>query len=116
MKRLFAILPVLIIVTGCQVTEPQYYYGTYANNVYGFFKADEVSIDDQILALEEVVSQAESMGKPIAPGIHAHLGMLYFESGNAEKGVVHLQHERALFPESQHYIDFLLASHERENS
>ena len=36
--------------------------------------------------------------------------MLYFETGNATLGKQHFETEMALFPESKHYLTFLLKS------
>lgn len=85
-----------------------YYYGNYSDAVYSYFKADETPVSQQITILEEVIAQAQGKGKPVAPGVHAHLGMLYFESGNNDQGINHFEHEKTLFPESAEYIDFLI--------
>ena len=54
-----------------------------------------------------------NQGKAIAPGIHAHLAMLYFESGNGSEGIQHFELEKQLYPESTHYIDFLISAERR---
>lgn len=97
-----------ILMLGCKTTEPMYYYGNYSDAVYSYFKADETPVSQQITILEEVIAQAQGKGKPVAPGVHAHLGMLYFESGNNDQGINHFEHEKTLFPESAEYIDFLI--------
>jgi len=98
----------VLLAAACKTTEPTYYYGAYPQAIYSYFKADETSLSQQILILEQVIEQAQGKGKPVAPGVHAHLGMLYFESGNAEQGVSHFEQEKALFPESAAYLDFLM--------
>lgn len=110
MKRLTAATLAAIALAGCKTTEPQYYYGQYTSTVYSYFKADSHSVDEQISALENVIQTAERKNKPVAPGIHAHLGMLYFETGNDALGAEHFDREKTLFPESTKYIDFLLTS------
>jgi len=97
-----------ILMSGCKTTESMYYYGNYSEAVYSYFKADETPVSQQITILKEVIAQARGKGKPVAPGVHAHLGMLYFESGNNDQGIKHFEHEKALFPESAAYIDFLI--------
>ena len=110
MRKIIISVLTLLIISGCKTTEPMYYYGDYSSAVYSYFKAEDVTVEDQITVLEEVISLAASESKPVAPGIHAHLGMLYFETGNAPKGVLHFNEEKALFPESAQYIDFLMSS------
>ncbi len=97
-------------LNGCSTPKSLYYYGQYNSAVYSYFKADEVSIDEQISLLESIIQTAAAKNKAVAPGIHAHLGMLYFEAGNPGLGTQHFEQEQRLFPESKQYIDFLLKS------
>lgn len=110
MKVVLSALAIAILVSGCKTTEPQYYYGAYNKTVYSYFKAEDVTVEEQINALNEVIETASSKNKPVAPGVHAHLGMLYFEAGNASLGLAHFEKEKSLFPESAQYIDFLINS------
>ncbi|MDN4504019.1 DUF4810 domain-containing protein [Alteromonadaceae bacterium BrNp21-10] len=110
MKKLISAAILVIGVFGCKSTEPLYYYGGFNTAVYSYFKADEVSAEQQITILQEVIQKAAAHSKPVAPGVHAHLGMLYFETGNTELGRQHFDQEKLLFPESKQYIDFLLKS------
>ncbi len=111
MKKLIATAIVCVALTWCNNTkEPLYYYGDYNSAVYAYLKADEVSVEEQITILEQVIADAANNSKAIAPGLHAHLGMLYFDTGNAVQGIAHFETEKQLFPESVQYIDFLLKS------
>ncbi|WP_105215055.1 DUF4810 domain-containing protein [Pseudoalteromonas sp. T1lg22] len=110
MKKLITAAIFAVAATGCKTVEPLYYYGNYNSSVYDYFKADNSTIEEQIAALETVIEQASAKGKAIAPGIHAHLGMLYFETGNNTQGMEHFEQEKFLFPESAQYIDFLIKS------
>ena len=98
------------LLVGCKTVEPLFYHGNHSENVYNYFKADEVTLEEQIQSMNELLAQANEAGKMVAPGIHAHLGMLYFEAGNATDGIKHFELEKQLYPESTQYIDFLMAS------
>ncbi|AXT40785.1 DUF4810 domain-containing protein [Alteromonas sp. BL110] len=110
MKKIIITTALVLGIVGCKTTEPLYYYGEYNTAVYSYLKGEETTLEEQILVLEETVQLAAANGKSIAPGVHAHLGMLYFESGNAQQGEAHFETEKQLFPESTQYIDFLLTS------
>ncbi|NOU51149.1 DUF4810 domain-containing protein [Pseudoalteromonas sp. JBTF-M23] len=97
-----------ILLSGCDSTKPLYYYGTYSQNLYDYFKADEVPVSEQINELEQTVQMAQSRGVAIAPGIMAHLGYLYLLEGNSEQGLRYLEQEKKRYPESARYIDFLI--------
>ncbi|QPG05540.1 DUF4810 domain-containing protein [Salinimonas marina] len=108
--RLILIAVFSLTLWGCKTTEPLYHYGEYNNAVYSYFKGEEVTLEEQISVLNQAIETAAAEGKNIAPGVHAHLGMLYFEAGNPEMGAQQFAQEKALFPESEQYIDFLLKS------
>ncbi|MDC8829523.1 DUF4810 domain-containing protein [Alteromonas gilva] len=101
----------VFLLTACESTPQRiYYHGDYAASVYHYFKSDEVTVDEQINALTIIIEKAANSGRPIAPGIHAHLGMLYFEQGDSVNGIAQFEIEKQLFPESVAYMDFLLAN------
>ncbi len=110
MKNLLISFAFILTVTGCKTTEPLYYYGDYTTAVYSYLKAEDTTLEEQISALEKTIELAAANGRNIAPGVHAHLGMLYFETGNPQLGASHFEQEKQLFPESSHYIEFLLNS------
>ncbi|MDG1122845.1 MAG: DUF4810 domain-containing protein [Glaciecola sp.] len=113
MKLIVLFSAVIFVLAGCGATQPPplYYYGDYPATVYQFFKSDEMTISEQIDEMKQVIEQSNNNDQRIAPGVHAHLGMLYFESGNPTEGEYHFMQEKRLFPESSHFIDFLLNQH-----
>ena len=95
-------------LTGCAARQqPLYYWGDYQPQVYGHFKAEK-GPDEQILALEKVREQAKAQARPLPPGFQAHLAMLYGQTGRSERLVENLEAEKAQFPESSTFVDFLL--------
>ncbi len=110
MKKAITALFMLVVLAGCETTQPTYYYGDYTKAVYSFFKSDDLTVEQQIMSLEQAIETAAAKNKPVAPGLHAHLGMLYFETGNESQGLQHFEQEKASFPESSKYIDFLISS------
>lgn len=100
----------LLALTGCVTKQqPIYGWGNYQQQVYQYFKADTKSNEEQIAALEESMQKNRSKGTPLPPGYHAHLGMLYANAGKPDMVVQEFETEKALFPESAPYMDFLLA-------
>ena len=112
MRKLLAAATLALVLSGCKTTEPLYYHGEYNTAVYSYFKGDDTTIDEQIMAMNQLIEKASAANRPVAPGVPAHLGMLYFESGNADLGRQHFLTEKSLFPESSQYIDFMLKSAE----
>jgi hypothetical protein len=110
MKKIVCLLSAMLLLSACKTTQPLYYHGEYNKAVYAYFKGDDTSLEQQIATLQQTIEAAAAAGKPVAPGIHAHLGLLYFDAGNADLGTQQFEQEKALFPESTQYLDFLLKS------
>jgi hypothetical protein len=101
-------------LSGC-VTRPQpiYYWGDFQSQQYGYFKGDK-GPEEGILALEKVREQAKAQGKPVPPGMQAHLGMLYGLTGRTDLFELNLLAERQQFPESSAYVDFLMKKNQKQ--
>jgi hypothetical protein len=87
----------------------KYEWGNYENLIYSSYAAPgSKSLEEQIGTLEKDMMLASSGSKPLPPGFHAHLGVLYFQKGDAEKAYEELIKEKAAYPESAVFIDRLL--------
>jgi hypothetical protein len=108
LKLLTLVAVAIATLSGCQSTKPLYHYGSYQTNVYEHFKNEDSAVTEEIAALEQTIAQSAAKKLAVGPGLHAHLGYLYIESGQKDTGVAHLLKEKQLYPESAQYIDFLL--------
>ncbi len=95
-------------LTGCAGPKPLYEWNGYQLSVYDHLKGQGKSPEEQILALEAGAQKAAAKGAKLPPGYHAHLGLLYMNVGRTDQAVAAWQQEKAQFPESTQYIDFLL--------
>ncbi len=101
-------LMALALLSGCAAPQkPLYYWGAYQAQVYGYFSGTK-GVEEQILALEEDRQKARAEGLPHPPGYHAFLGILHGVNGRADLQVQGFETEKAQFPESTAYIEFLL--------
>lgn len=96
-----------LLLSGCTAKDNRmYYWGNYESMVYAHhLQADEVSLQLQIETLTQDIDKAAASGKPVAPGIYAHLGMLYASIGDLNSAVDALNREKQSFPESNVLID-----------
>ncbi|MEN3111230.1 DUF4810 domain-containing protein [Uliginosibacterium paludis] len=85
-----------------------YYWGDYQKQVYAELRSESGGGPEQIIALEKTVQQARSQSKPLPPGFHANLGLLYLGQGKIDQVVQEFETEKALFPEGASFMDFLL--------
>lgn len=97
----------LALLTGCASSKKNMYgWNDYQPEVYNYFKGSDAQA--QIIVLEKNLEEFKAQNKAVPPGFHAHLGMLYAETGNVDRSSQEFIAEKTLFPESTAYMDFLL--------
>ncbi|MBM7129352.1 DUF4810 domain-containing protein [Dyella mobilis] len=102
-------LALVAMLAGCNAgTKPQplYQWGSYQDQVYGYFKGS--GQEKQIAALEQDLEKMRGKGQVAPPGFHAQLGLLYAETGDDGKAAENFLAEKSQYPESAHYMDLLL--------
>lgn len=99
-----------VVLAGCaQAPKPLYAWGSYQPQVYAYLKADEsTAVLEQIDALNRDMVQAEAHNMPLPPGFRAHLGMLYLQTNQVDRGLTYFGEEYEAFPEAQPYMSFLI--------
>lgn len=97
-------------LVGCVSSQRSlYYWGAYESLIYDmYFKPGSAPPSKQITLLNEAIEQAEAIGKPIAPGIYAHLGFMYAIDNQAAASKAAFQQEMALYPESRVLIQGMM--------
>ena len=95
-------------MSGCSTQpKPLYNWGNYQQQVYAHLKGGG-SADQQIAELEKGLQKSMKSNSKIPPGYHAHLGLLYGEVGRVDNMKREFEAEKALFPESAQFMNFLL--------
>lgn len=98
------------VLTGC-ASEPQtiYHWEKYQPTLYEYYQQDKVSPEEQIASLKESIEKAKAKNKPVPPGLYAQLGLLYANTGHDVEARQQFETEKAHFPESASFMDFLLS-------
>jgi hypothetical protein len=92
-----------------------YYWGHYEDLVYDMYvKPGAAEPGTQVAQLTEDIDKAHAVGKPVPPGVHAHLGYVYYQQGNLGQAEQEFQTEKTLFPESAPFIDGMLQRMKRQ--
>ena len=109
MKKTLALAAALALV-GCAQPGPKplYQWAGYQNSVYQYMKSNGSEPGAQIAALEAQIEKNKVANEANPPGMRAHLALLYSKTGDDVAAQRHLEAERAQFPESAAYVDFLL--------
>ena len=106
----FASLLALVSTLGACATKapPLYGWQGYQANLDAYFRGSSLSPDAQAQLMEQDLQKMQGAGQAVPPGYHAHMGLLYGERGDLGKFEQQVQLEKAKFPESQTFMDFLL--------
>lgn len=108
-KPAFLLLALSVTIVGCaQKPQTQYEWEGYQQSIYSYFVPSKHDAQAQIATLEKTIETAQAKGSRAAPGLHAHLALLYFNVGRNEEGVGHLVTEKQLFPESTEFVNFMI--------
>jgi len=115
MKKIFVVL-LVVLLSACANTKPnQYYWGNYENLIYKMYnKPGDADPGKQIQLLTEDLQKAQAKGKPVPPGFHAHLGLMYAMLGNAAQSQVAFEQEKTLFPEAEPLVSSLMDKQGKE--
>lgn len=98
-----------LLLSGCATTYTQYYWGDYESLIYQTYHSpNDVPPSVQIDKLNIDIEKAQTAGKPVPPGLYAHLGLMYAADGNKELAIAALTKEKELFPDSGKFIDGLI--------
>ena len=102
-----------ILLAGCGNTggprSLYYWNGTYSKALYTYLN-EEGDATEQISRLENLVQTSTQRGYKVAPGLYAHLGLLYLNNGNLDAANTNFDKEVENFPESREFINFIKGS------
>ncbi|MBH3413201.1 DUF4810 domain-containing protein [Pseudomonas putida] len=97
-----------LLLAGCSGPKPLYQWESYQPQVYGYLKGD--AKEEQVIALERDLEKIKAKNGAVPPGYHAQLGLLYSSLGKDDQMIQQFRTEKALFPESAAYMDFLMSN------
>jgi hypothetical protein len=110
-SALVATLAALFLLTACsEGPKPLYYYGDYSDSYYG---AKKNMTQESALELQKSIEQAienspESSSGRVAPGMYANLGYIYLKGGKSKEAIANFEKEKAIYPESAHFMDRMI--------
>lgn len=105
MTRVLAVLA----LAGASCAGPSIYeWGPYQESVYDLTaNAGQVDVGAWIDQLNLTVEKARAEERPIPPGMHAHIGLLYTMQGQLDTAAAAFESEKELYPESAVFVDRL---------
>ncbi len=111
MNRKFLVITFCaLMLSGCvSQNTSQYYWGEYEKLLYDMYhKPGEATPALQIEKLNLDIQKAQDSGKPVHPGLYAHLGFMYAIDGQSELSIQAFMKEKELFPDSAILVDGIM--------
>jgi hypothetical protein len=106
--NILAASSVALLLTGCATNKSIYQWESYQPQVRDYLKGSTEGAEKQIITLEADLEKVKSKNGTPPPGYHAFLGMLYEKTGKHDLMLREFYEEKAIFPESAPYMDFLI--------
>jgi hypothetical protein len=98
-------------LAGCAAgPKPLYHWEGYQRQVYESFKGDSTGPAEQLGVMQIQAEKARAAGAALPPGFRAHIALLQLRMGRYDEARRMIEEEKAAFPESAHYMDFVLKS------
>ncbi|GAB7194560.1 DUF4810 domain-containing protein [Dickeya oryzae] len=108
-KKIVLLLAATLLAGCASAPKTIYSWDNYQNTIYQYYQQDKTSPEEQIASLQKSIDVAKSQNKPVPPGLHAQLGLLYAKTGRGVDARQQFETEKSLFPESAPFMDFLLS-------
>lgn len=113
-KTLLIATTALLLTACAEKSSNIYYWGNYQPSLYSYYQKSAAP-EKEIETLNAVIQQAHAKNKPVAPGLRAQLGLLYVDTGHPDLAFEQFNAEKTAFPESAHYMDFLMRNKQGAN-
>lgn len=102
-------LAAVFAVTGCATQKNLYYWGEYEPIIYDMYvNPGEADPQTQIEKLTRTIQRAQNSDLQVAPGLYAHLGMIYAQVGDVGMAKEAFSEEVKLYPEAKTFVDGIL--------
>ncbi|WJV53886.1 DUF4810 domain-containing protein [Pectobacteriaceae bacterium CE90] len=108
-KKTVLLLTISALAGCASAPKTTYSWDNYQSTLYQYYQQDKASPEEQIASLNKSLDIAKAKNKPVPPGLHAQLGLLYAKTGNTGNARQQFEAEKTQFPESAPFMDFLLS-------
>lgn len=111
-----ALLATVMLLAGC-ANKNIYYWGEYETLLLDMYRTPNAAPPAlQIEQINQDIATAQEKSKRVPPGVYAHLGYMHALNGNDDQAMSAFEQEKALFPESAHFIDGMIARMSKQGS
>lgn len=98
------------LLLGCAAPPARHPWNGYPTQVYSYLRNHTPSREEQIQARGKAMAQSLATAAELPPGYQAHRGLQHLHADRGNEALHAWQREKALFPESTHFIDYLIGN------
>jgi len=107
-RLIILLLLVTLLLIGCVQNTALYTWGNYSQTLYAYKKnPTEETRQNHINTLQKIIAYADDNGRRVPPGVYAELAIMKKDSANNADVTSLLNKEKAVYPESAKFIDFI---------
>ncbi len=105
---MLSMLLISSVLSGCATREEIFCaHPSYRQAITLYLREDpDMTVQEELM--NNYFAYADGKQCRVAPGAYAHMGLLMYKKGEDISAMKYFDLERNTFPESKHYIDFLL--------
>uniref|UniRef100_UPI004048A0C3 DUF4810 domain-containing protein n=1 Tax=Rheinheimera sp. TaxID=1869214 RepID=UPI004048A0C3 len=105
--KIFPLLIVLVLFSGCTTAPVEYFYGNYSQTLYRSKKdATPQSLEKHRQSLQAIIEKSEKKGIKVPPGIYCEYAYLLAKEGSPEADR-YFSLEVKTYPESERFVSFV---------
>jgi hypothetical protein len=117
-KLIFMMLSFILLSACAQSPQTIYTWGDYVETSTSYAtKGDEKEyVEKHLSEIKKIIDQSEMEKRRVAPGIYAEYAQLLYEEGKQEEAKKYFLLEKETYPESEVFIDNVLAKLYKEGA
>lgn len=104
-----------LLASGCATTQAKYAWNDYESGLYDHYRNPQEPAR-LIEVLQVSIQKAEDGQGRVPPGVYAELGYALMSVGRDGEAIVVFQKEKALWPESVHFMDKMILTAEKKKA
>lgn len=98
------------LLLGCAAPPARHHWNGYPTQVYSYLRNHVASREEQIQARGKAMAQSLGAAAELQPGYQAHLGLMRLHADRSNEALHAWKREKALFPESTRFTDYLIGN------
>jgi hypothetical protein len=107
-KLIFCVCAMALIIIGCALPKPMYYWGNYPHTLYAYKKApSEATLQKHKQEILKIIQKSKELEIRVPPGVYGEYGFILAKSGDKDGALKYFELEQQTYPESKVFINVM---------